>query len=59
MVRDSGSSSGSMLAISVSRECIWLSAPSPTTHTVLARVPARAASSFADFTGVVPISCGS
>ena len=33
MVRDSGSASGSMLAIAVLRACIWLSPPSPTTHT--------------------------
>ena len=58
MVRDSGSSSGSMLAISVSRECIWLSVPSPTTHRC-SPAASSSGSSFADFTGVVPISRGS
>ncbi len=58
MVRDSGSSSGSMPAISVLRACIWLSAPSPTTHTGSPAVSSRGAR-WADFTGVAPMSAGS
>src|SRR5204862_86942 len=58
MVRDSGSSSGSMPAISVLRACIWLSAPSPTTHTGSPAVSSRGVR-WADFTGVAPMRAGS
>jgi len=58
MVRDSGNSSGSMLAISVLRARIWLSLPSPTAHTGSPATSSRGVS-LADLTGVLPISAGS
>ena len=58
MVRESGNESGSMLATSVARECIWLSSPSPTTQI---GSPGVSFSGFrvAAVTGVVPMSLGS
>ena len=58
MVRESGSCSGSMSAISVLRERITPSAPNPTTQTVSPGDRSRTPS-FADRTGVVPMSFGS